>query len=227
MTRQSPEQRQQALLDGAAALFVRQGFDKTAVADIATAAGVSKGAFYLGFDSKESLLDALIRREMQRYAQHWMQSVEADPNGGTIGGMYRCALLALQRNPVVSALMRGDALVFGSFLRKHAGTRAGKSGPTRREFVAAMQAAGAIRPELDPAVTAHIMNMLSYGLVSMAQVMDRADIPDSADVIAGIADILDRALSPPGGGDSETGKRVLRALFNRTAHSPARHGDMQ
>mgnify|MGYP000083938801 CR=1 FL=1 len=127
MTRQSPQQRQQALLDGAAALFVRQGFDKTAVADIATAAGVSKGAFYLGFDSKESLLDALIRREMQRYAQHWMQSVEADPNGGTIGGMYRCALLALQRNPVVSALMRGDALVFGSFLRKHAGTRAGKS----------------------------------------------------------------------------------------------------
>ena len=100
--------REQHLLDAGARLFLHFGFDKATVADIAAEAGVSKGAVYLHFASKEALLEALILREMQAYALAWVDTVEADPRGGTVGGMYRCALKALSDNAVMSAMLRQD-----------------------------------------------------------------------------------------------------------------------
>jgi AcrR family transcriptional regulator len=48
------------LLDAAADLFARKGFEATSVDDVAEAAGFSKGAFYYNFTSKDDLLDALV-----------------------------------------------------------------------------------------------------------------------------------------------------------------------
>lgn len=205
--------RQQLLLDSAAKLFLIYGFDKATVADIANEAGVSKGAVYLHFESKDALLEALIMRELQAYAFSWVEAVEADPHGGSIGGMYRCALKALHDNAVMSAMLRKDSRIFGNYLRKPGNLLAkSRSGNSRKEFVEAMQQAGAIRSDANPAVTAHIMNMFSYGLVSMAQVMSSDDIPPVDDVLEGIADFLDRALTPPGGGNTEAGKIFVRKM---------------
>lgn len=43
-------------------LWAERGFDQTSVAAIATKAGVSKGTFYLYFESKEALLEDVLRR---------------------------------------------------------------------------------------------------------------------------------------------------------------------
>lgn len=210
--------REQQLLDAAAKLFLHYGFDKATVADVAVEAGVSKGAVYLHFASKEALLEALIIREMQAYARRWVEAVEADPQGGRIGGMYRCALKVLNDNAVMSAMLRRDAGVFGNYLRRPGNfLAASRSGTSRKEFVTAMQQAGAIRRDVDPAVTAHIMNMLSYGLVAMAQVMNSSDIPPTDDILEGIADLLDRALSPADGGDGEAGKVIVRSMYEAGA----------
>ncbi len=210
--------REQQLLDAAAQLFTRLGFDKTTVADVAAEAGISKGAVYLHFESKDALLDALILRELQAYARRWVETVEADPQGGRVGGMYRCALRALHDSPLIAALMRRDASVFGSALRRPGSVlTAGRSGSSRKEFVAAMQQAGAIRHDVDPAVTAHIMNMLSYGLISMAQVLDDRQIPPLDSLLEGIADFLDRALTPETGGNEEAGKAIVRRMYEAGA----------
>lgn len=210
--------RELQLLDAAARLFTQLGFDKTTVADVAAEAGVSKGAVYLHFASKDALLEALILREMQAYAASWVQAVEADPQGGRVGGMYRCALRALHDNPVMAALLRRDARVFGNYLRKPGGLLgAGRGGTSRKEFVEAMQQAGAIRRDADPVVTAHIMNMLSYGLVSMDQVMDAKHIPATEAILEGIADLLDRALTPADGGNDIAGKMIVRKMYDAGA----------
>lgn len=210
--------REQRLLDAAATLLVEQGYDRTTVADIAAAAGVSKGAVYLHFPGKDALLDALILREMKAYARAWVEAVEADPDGGRIGGMYRCALKALAGSPIMSALLRRDQRLFGAALRRPGGLlAASRTGNSRQAFVEAMQQAGALRRDLDPAVTAHILNMLSYGLVSMAQVMDPARIPPLDALLEGIADLLERALAPVGGGDPAAGKAIVRALYQAGA----------
>jgi AcrR family transcriptional regulator len=52
------------LLDAARDEFVAKGFDAARIEDIARRAGLSKGAVYLYFASKEELLRALIEREV-------------------------------------------------------------------------------------------------------------------------------------------------------------------
>lgn len=209
--RSSDPSREIRLLDAAAGLFVHYGFDKTTVAEIAHEAGVSKGAVYLHFDSKDALVEALILREIETYAESWLAAVENHPSGGTIGGMVRCTLQALQTHPVMAAILRLDSGVFGNYLRKPDSlVRAARTRSNRKAFVEAMQAAGAIRPEVDPAVTAHIMDMLSFGLVAMDQIVEPDEVPPLEELLDGIADLLDRALMPADGGNRQAGKDIVR-----------------
>src|SRR5262245_26092275 len=97
---------------------MRQGYDKTTMGDIADEVGVSRGIVYLHFDSKESLLEALIYREVRQYAETWLEHIEADPRGGTIGGIYRAVLYAINSRPFMAAIMRRDRRIVGSYLRK-------------------------------------------------------------------------------------------------------------
>jgi AcrR family transcriptional regulator len=60
-----PEDRRRELLDHAQALFFERGYDATSVNDVIAMAGISKGAFYHHFPSKESLLEALAERLAQ------------------------------------------------------------------------------------------------------------------------------------------------------------------
>ncbi len=58
----SPEERKKELLDAAELLFIQKGFENCSVSDIVKSIGVAQGTFYYYFESKESLLDALVLR---------------------------------------------------------------------------------------------------------------------------------------------------------------------
>lgn len=60
--RRRAEHRPDELLDAALALFVEKGYAHTSVAEIARRAGLSKGAVYLYFPSKQAILEALVKR---------------------------------------------------------------------------------------------------------------------------------------------------------------------
>jgi len=60
--RRRAEARPDEVLDAALDLFVEKGFQNTRVEDIATRAGLSKGAVYLYFPSKEAILEGLVKR---------------------------------------------------------------------------------------------------------------------------------------------------------------------
>lgn len=57
-----PDVRRAELLDRAAALFLRRGYDNVSLNDLIADAGVSKGAFYHWFPSKDALIAALAER---------------------------------------------------------------------------------------------------------------------------------------------------------------------
>jgi AcrR family transcriptional regulator len=69
------------LLDSAAQLFARGGYEGASVDLIAESAGYSKGAFYSNFESKEAifleLLDAHKRREIEALARLLAQDIPA------------------------------------------------------------------------------------------------------------------------------------------------------
>jgi AcrR family transcriptional regulator len=56
------EDRRNEILDTAQALFYREGYESTSIAQLIDAVGVAKGTFYHYFSSKEELLDELIER---------------------------------------------------------------------------------------------------------------------------------------------------------------------
>lgn len=217
MTKPENEARAQRILDAAADLFVHYGYDKTTVSDIARQAGVSKGAIYLHFESKEQLFEALLVRELQAYAEEWLALIDADPVGGTVAAMYKNSLYALSRNAFMAAMFTQDRHVFGSYLRKPDNffrrMQAEQAESPRYQFVKMMQDAGAMRRDLNPKVIAHIMNILAYGLVGMDGITPEKDIPPLDELIEGIAEFMERALAPAEGGSSEAGKAILHEIF--------------
>ena len=67
--RRRAEDRPDEVLDAALDLFIEQGFAATRVEDIARRAGLSKGAVYLYFPSKQAILEALVRRAIVPVAE--------------------------------------------------------------------------------------------------------------------------------------------------------------
>ena len=57
-----PDIRRAEILDRASALFVQRGYDNVSLNDLIADAGVSKGAFYHWFPSKDALITALAER---------------------------------------------------------------------------------------------------------------------------------------------------------------------
>lgn len=206
--------RQSAILDVAKSLFIKFGYDKTSVADIAKHAGISKGAIYLHFKSKDELFETLLTTQMGKFSFAWMEHVEADPKGGTMAGMYINMLHAMHKDSFITAMMSQDGQFFGSYMYKpNSLFKEQYQQNTRHEFVKMMQDVGCVRKELDPFTTAHIMNIISHGLVSIGQVVNESAIPPIEDTIVTLADIMDKALTPDDGGNSEAGKQVLRQIF--------------
>src|SRR6185436_8706080 len=70
------------LLKAASRLFRERGFDKVGIAEIAAAAGLTHGAFYTHFESKEALCAEVIARASGRSgtalesAVNWRTSIE-------------------------------------------------------------------------------------------------------------------------------------------------------
>src|ERR1700716_4369581 len=93
--------REARLLDAAARLFARFGVDKTSIDEIAREAGVSKGAVYLHWPSKDALFEATLVREGLRLQANIRARIEADPAGGTLAAIYRHSIVALESNPLL------------------------------------------------------------------------------------------------------------------------------
>src|SRR6476620_7965343 len=59
-------QTRERLLDAASTVFARKGFAATSIDEIAEAAGVTKGAVYSNFDSKEHLVRTVLDERLER-----------------------------------------------------------------------------------------------------------------------------------------------------------------
>lgn len=214
MAKSDNSAREQRILDAAVELFVHYGYDKTTVDDVARKAGVSKGAIYLHFKGKDALFEGLLLREMLAYQERWLNLLDADPKGGTIGGMYKNVLYALSGSDFMMAAFAQDSRILGSYLRKpdNLFRRNKQHQAIRSEFIKLMQQAGAMRQDVDPQVTAHIMHMLAYSLVAIHEIIDAESVPPTEAIIEGIADMMDRALTPEDGGNSEVGKAIVRQI---------------
>src|SRR5512135_1015099 len=207
------DERQQQILDAAAAVIIRLGYDKTTMSDIAEEAGLSRRTIYLYFKGKEELFEELLYSEYLQYSQIWLEQIEADPRGGTVGGFYRAIFHAVNRRPLIAAMLRRDRRVIGNYLRKRDNIFVQMlSGVDTIGFFQALQAAGVIRQDIDAAVIEHIVEMLSYGQLTIGDFKPPDQFPPYDAVMEALADMMDRALMPADGGNSKAGKAICRQI---------------
>ena len=60
----------QEILEAALELFSVQGFEATSISQIAGAVGIRKASLYSHFDSKQAILDELVKEVLEQYAAH-------------------------------------------------------------------------------------------------------------------------------------------------------------
>lgn len=87
------------IIDAAASVFARLGYDRARMADIVEASGLSKGSVYFHFDSKEALAVAVLAARHER----WVADVQSALDAVEPGEARLRALL-----PAVLALHDGD-----------------------------------------------------------------------------------------------------------------------
>jgi AcrR family transcriptional regulator len=109
--------RAERILDAAAELIARWGYDKTTIDDIARRAGVAKGTIYLHWRTREDLFGALLYRENARWLDDFAARLAADPHGSTLRGVLKHSALALMKRPLLKALLLRDLDVVGKFAR--------------------------------------------------------------------------------------------------------------
>jgi AcrR family transcriptional regulator len=115
--RAKQEERGQRILDAAAELILRWGYDKTSVDDICQKAGVAKGTIYLHWKTREELFLALLRRESNELIVDLKQGISTDPAGATLRGIYKQAALSMMKRPLVKAFLLGDRDILGKLAR--------------------------------------------------------------------------------------------------------------
>ncbi len=201
------------ILEAARELFVRYGYDKTTVDDVAREAGVAKATVYRYWCSKEALFGTLLYRELRAVNRDFLARVEADPAGGTIGRIVYHGYAASYERPFLRALMTTESRTLGQYLRRHSAELARWQFRFDRQLVEALQEAGVFRRDLEPGLLTYLLSTVSLGLTSAAEFIPPEFTPPPEILTKALADMAQRAFAPPDGGDSARGKAVLRAFL--------------
>ncbi|KDN21123.1 TetR/AcrR family transcriptional regulator [Amycolatopsis rifamycinica] len=107
-------ERADRILDAAGELLLRMGYRKVAIDDVARAVGIGKGTVYLHWRTKELLFQALMMRESADLTDELLALIKADPAMILPHRMIPGSFLITHRRPLVMAMLRGNADMFGS-----------------------------------------------------------------------------------------------------------------
>jgi AcrR family transcriptional regulator len=222
------KEREQAILDAAARLLLRQGYNKTTMSDVADAVDLNRALIYLHFQSKDEIVEALILRELERYGALWSQALKADPLGGSIASIYRGMVPVLKQLPLMAAILVQDEQTFGKYLRKPGNLFIHLTPTlTTREALQAMQELGVVRQDVNivamtfilDALTPAILETLSFQREEPSADSERLGKPSYEELMETMTEMLDRMLTPESGANLQAGKAaLLQGVENARAH---------
>jgi len=188
------ETRRQQILDAALVCFSRDGFHNTTTADIVRESGVSQGTLYLYFATKDDIVVAFAddRRQREMFLDAVAQS-EQDPIQGLLalielhGMSLRDAKRLDGRRVGVQAWAEAlrNPRIHASVVEGLATVRA-----TIERLIERAQAAGQIRPEVDPEGVSRTLVAVFHGMVLQVAWGEPLDLSACGPVIRGMIDGL-------------------------------------
>jgi len=162
-------QRRQQIMAAALACFSRQGFHRTTMQDIVKESGLSAGAFYTYFASKEAIVVALAEEHHRTEAA---ALAGADTATDSVDALTTLAQVSLGRldNAEERQWRRVTVQLWAEALRDPhimEVTRSGLDGPLEvlTDVIARGQREGTLPPGPDPGATARVCAAIFQGLV--------------------------------------------------------------
>lgn len=214
-TRYSPKRidRPQRILEAATSLIAMQGYDNTTIEAIAQQAGVSKGAVYLSWTSKEALFDALLEHEMNKMLLDLRSRIENEAEGCTFTHLYAHSLQALQASPLISALYLRDGKILGNFVSRQDPERYTRRLMLSTEAIRYFQTAGLLRADLPAASIAYLFSLMALGLMSISSVIGAEQAPPLEETIRAMSAMVEGGLVSPAG-EKPLPKEMLYQLLD-------------
>ncbi|MEJ2228096.1 MAG: TetR/AcrR family transcriptional regulator [Alphaproteobacteria bacterium] len=198
---QTQAARREHILNSAEQCFTRQGFHQTSVQDICREAGISAGAFYVYFPSKEALITGLCEREKHQLsdqlaflgeAPDFMQALATMADTYCLQQSHEKLRLQVEinaealRNPAVCSTVNSiDKFVLDGF----------------EQLVRKARDEGRIKPADDPAIIARIISLIGDGIF-----WQRALNKDfnAAEILPTILSMVSCLINPAGTASSDT-----------------------
>lgn len=210
------EQRADRILDAAAELVVRWGYNKTTIDDIARTAGVAKGTIYLHWKTREDLFLALMEREYARLAQDIQQRIASDPNGGTLEGLTKHSMLATMKSPLMKAVLLRDTDLIGEWVRReYASETYAQQVAQPLALLELYRARGIVRDDIDVRKLVYMLDAITMGFLVIDQYMP-ADFKYSDEEIAEMAgEAVKRTCTSSPSSESQSDEQTKQELANR------------
>lgn len=186
-------QRRAHIVDAAELCFARTGFHRTTMQDICKQAGVSAGALYLYFDSKEALIAGIAERDRAEFRQRF-EALAAAPDLMAaltqMGEQYfvdepqhkrlMCIEIGLEstRNDKIGEIYRSvDRLVHGSF----------------ETLFRRLQAEGRIAPQMEVSVLARVFMTIGDGVFWRRAIDQQFDVVLT---LPAVMEVIRRLINP-------------------------------
>jgi AcrR family transcriptional regulator len=162
------EETRRGIMDAAVQQFSRTGYEAAAVNDICQSAGVSKGAFYHHFPSKQQLFLAII--------EDWLKTIDAQlfTQAGDVGNIPQSLNRMAKMLGFVFEAASGQLPMFLEFMVQASRDQAvwnATIAPYRRyqglfeEMIEKGQGEGSIRPEVNAQTTSWVLISLAVGIL--------------------------------------------------------------
>ncbi|WP_079320481.1 TetR/AcrR family transcriptional regulator [Microbispora sp. GKU 823] len=198
-------ERAHRILDSAAELIGRWGYDKTTIDDVAREAGVAKGTIYLHWRTRDALFAALLRRERARMIEEVRRSGPATPRE-----LFAGIAAGLLRRPLLKAALVGDSEVLGKLVRqKRHSPGAVNLGEAFDAYYSTLTRVGAARDLSGDHVL--VIGSIMYGFLTVPWLLPGGPPPEER-LAALLADMVEHAI----GTGRELPEDAVRAVERAT-----------
>lgn len=180
--------RPEQILEAAASITIGDGFAALGYGTIAERLGCERADVTAVFPVFEELLAQLLTRKTAELTRIIVDNVERDPRGGLPSRIFGYALGAVYELPFARALYLADPASLNSIMRAVDGVSIVPDLSIHPQLLAALQDAGMVRADVDPAAVTAVISVLGSG-VAMSAPGQQLD-----DVAAGITMMLERSV---------------------------------
>jgi AcrR family transcriptional regulator len=191
---EAPEPRVERVLDSAAELLVRWGYQRVTIDDVARHAGIGKGTVYLHFRSKDALFLTVLMRVQRGIAARIADRMTAAPREVLPSRVMRRLYDELTADPVARSLYLADVEVLGRLAHEATGTvgeLTARRQQTVAEHIRMLVDAGCLRPDLDADSALYAFAAVSTGFLLVEGFGTAIPAMD----VAARADLLERTIA--------------------------------